>query len=65
MMADFTGWEIVVLERSGNEWRLTQEVPPGLHRIAIRVDGGDWIAPPGLPRATDELGGVVGLITVP
>jgi hypothetical protein len=65
MMADFTAWAVVALERSGNEWRILREVPPGLHRIAIRVDGGEWIAPPGLPRAPDELGGVVGLITVP
>jgi hypothetical protein len=65
MMADFTEWAVVGLQRSGNEWRVAREVPPGLHRIAIRVDGGEWIAPPGLPRAPDELGGVVGLITVP
>jgi hypothetical protein len=65
LMADFTEWETVALERSGNEWRLLCEVPAGLHRIAIRIDGGEWIAPPGLPRAADGFGGVVGLITVP
>jgi hypothetical protein len=65
LMADFTDWAIVALEHSGNEWRLDRAVPPGLHRVAMRVDGGEWTAPPGLPRATDELGGVVGLVTVP
>jgi hypothetical protein len=65
LMADFTDWEIVALERSGSEWRLLRELPPGLHRLAVRIDGGEWIAPPGLPRATDDFGGFVGLITVP
>jgi hypothetical protein len=65
LMADFTDWAVVSLERSGDEWKLDRSVPPGLHRVAIRVDGGEWLAPPGLPRATDDLGGVVGLITVP
>lgn len=65
LMADFTDWAVVECERSGGEWRLERVVPPGLHRIAIRIDGGEWTAPPGLPRATDDLGGVVGLITVP
>jgi len=65
LMADFTDWEVVALERSGSEWRLLHDVPPGLHRIAVRINGGEWTAPPGLPRVTDDFGGVVGLITVP
>jgi hypothetical protein len=65
LMADFTDWAVVPLERSGDEWKLDRPVPPGLHRVAIRVDGGGWTAPAGLPHATDDLGGVVGLITVP
>jgi hypothetical protein len=64
-MADFTDWAVVPLERVGSDWRLARDVPPGLHRVAIRVDGGEWTSPPGLPRATDDLGGVVGLVTVP
>lgn len=65
LMADFTDWAPIALAQSPDAWTLSLAVPPGLHRVAIRVDGGDWIAPPGLPHATDELGGVVGLITVP
>jgi hypothetical protein len=65
LMADFTGWTPVPLTRAGSVWRLERPIAPGLHRVAIRVDGGEWTAPPGLPRATDDLGGVVGLITVP
>lgn len=65
LMADFTDWSVVELSHTSDAWTLEREVPAGLHRIAIRVDGGEWTSPPGLPHATDDLGGVVGLITVP
>jgi hypothetical protein len=65
LRADFTDWSPVELTRTGDAWRLEMAVPSGLHRVAIRIDGGEWIAPPNLPRADDGLGGTVGLITVP
>ena len=65
VMGDFTDWNPVALEVAGDTWRLERAISPGLHRIALRVDGGEWIAPVNLPHATDDLGGVVGLITVP
>ena len=65
VMGDFTDWQPVALEQAGDAWRFEKLVTPGLHRIALRVDGGEWIAPANLPHATDDLGGVVGLITVP
>jgi len=65
LMADFTGWSPVVLERDGNGWRLDRDIPPGPHRVAIRFDGGEWTVPVNLPRVDDDLGGIVGLITVP
>ena len=65
LRADFTDWSPVELTRSGDMWRLEMAVPSGLHRVAIRIDGGEWIAPPNLPHADDGLGGTVGLITAP
>ena len=65
VMGDFTDWTPVALEAVGDVWRLEREISPGLHRMAIRLDGGEWIAPVNLPKATDDLGGVVGLVTVP
>lgn len=65
LRGDFTDWSPVQLQRTGEAFRLDIALPPGLHRVAIRVDGGDWIAPTNLPRADDGLGGTVGLITVP
>lgn len=65
LMADFTDWQPVGLERSGDAWRTSLSVAPGLHRVAIRVDGGEWVSPRNLQRVTDDLGGTVGLITIP
>ncbi|HEV8445987.1 MAG TPA: glycogen-binding domain-containing protein [Gemmatimonadaceae bacterium] len=66
LMADFTGWEPIVLTRAGDGWFAERAVTPGLHRLAIRVDGGAWIAPFNVPKLRDDdLGGTVGLITVP
>jgi hypothetical protein len=39
-------------------------VPPGVHRVQLRVDGGPWIAPPGLPRADNGPGGPSGALVV-
>jgi hypothetical protein len=65
LMADFTDWTPEMLERAGNVWRMQRVISPGLHRIAIRIDGGEWMAPANLRQVTDDLGGVVGLITIP
>jgi hypothetical protein len=66
LMADFTGWEPIALERASDGWFVDRAVTPGLHRLAIRIDGGAWIAPANVPKLRDDdLGGTVGLITVP
>ena len=65
LMADFTDWSPIELSRDGDVWRLERAIPPGLHRVAIRIDGGAWTAPANLPRVNDDLGGVVGLVSVP
>lgn len=65
LMADFTDWTPVTLERRDDRWIFERPIAPGLHRIAIRIDGGEWITPPSLPRVDDDLAGAVGLITIP
>jgi hypothetical protein len=68
LMADFTGWEAVSLNRQDSprgSWTLTRALSSGTHRVAIRLDKGEWMVPTNLPRVADEFGGVVGLITVP
>lgn len=65
IVADFTDWTPVPLAREGDRWTLVRQIAPGPHRLALRIDGGDWRAPANLPEAHDEFGGVVGLLTVP
>ncbi|HVX41578.1 MAG TPA: glycogen-binding domain-containing protein [Gemmatimonadaceae bacterium] len=66
LIADFTDWQPIALTGDGRgQWRATREIAPGLHRVALRIDGGRWIVPGNLPRVTDDLGGDVGLITIP
>lgn len=69
LLADFTNWTPVALTRTGRVagavWRIERAVPPGAHRLAIRLDGGAWTVPPNLPSVTDDLGGTVGVITIP
>lgn len=66
LMADFTDWQAVSMRRTANdEWELAMRIAPGSHRLNIRVDGGEWTAPPGAGTARDEFNGVVGLVVVP
>lgn len=65
LRGDFTDWEPVQLDQNGDVFRLGASLSAGLHRVSIRIDGGEWIAPANLPHADDGLGGTVGLITVP
>ena len=65
LRGDFTDWRAVPLEPRGGVFRLELPLPPGLHRLSVRIDGGDWIAPANLPRVGDGSGGAVGLLTVP
>jgi hypothetical protein len=63
--ADFTGWQPVALERTApDEWSITLPIAPGTYHVNLRVNGGSWIAPPGLPRVRDDFAGVVGLVVV-
>jgi hypothetical protein len=62
---DVTGWDPVVLvERGGGRWEVELALPPGLHQLMLRIDGGAWRPPPGLPTADDGFNGEVGVIVV-
>ena len=66
LMGDFTQWEPVpmALQRDG-WWALSRPLPAGLYRVNVRIDGGPWLVPPGLPSEDDGLGGRSGLLRVP
>jgi 1,4-alpha-glucan branching enzyme len=63
LMGDATEWTVTHLARlRDGRWRTELRLPPGVHRIAVRSDGGPWMAPPGLPTGNDDFGTPVGLI---
>jgi Carbohydrate-binding module 48 (Isoamylase N-terminal domain) len=65
VMGDFSQWTPVALEaRDRGWWEVTLPLGPGTYRMNLRVDGGPWLAPPGMLTIADEFGGVVGLLRV-
>jgi len=62
---DFSGWLPVPLARNSDGWwTAPARLAPGTQQIAVRIDGGAWLVPPGLQALADEFGGVVGLLMV-
>ncbi len=63
---DFSNWEPVRLSPAdAGAWMVVLGLSRGTYRFNIRIDGGDWIVPAGVPRLADEFGGDVGLLRVP
>lgn len=62
---DFTNWTPIQLSPAeGGWWSTTRAIRPGKYQMNIRIDGGQWIVPPGLLAMADEFGGIVGLLVV-
>jgi hypothetical protein len=65
LMGDFTAWRAVPLNRlDDGVWELILPLGAGLYRVNVRVDGGPWVAPSGMPLVTDDFGGTVGILRV-
>lgn len=65
IMGDFTDWTPVPLVRRGRDhWELLVPMGPGIHHINLRIDGGTWIAPPGIPSIRDGFNGEVGVLVI-
>ena len=65
IMGDFTDWSPISLIRRGRDlWELLIPLNPGVHQINLRIDGGQWIAPPGVPTLKDGFNGEVGVLVV-
>lgn len=65
LMGDFTDWQAIRLRPiGGGQWRVELPLSSGVHRLNIRLAGGEWGVPPGIPVVRDDFNGVVGLLTV-
>lgn len=61
---DFTGWEPVAFRHERGRWVTSWPLEPGTWRCNIRIDGGPWTVPGGLPSVQDDFGGEVGVLVV-
>jgi hypothetical protein len=65
IMGDFTDWQPMPLIRRGRDlWELLIPMKTGVHQINLRIDGGVWIAPPGVPTIKDGFNGEVGVLVI-
>ncbi|HEX6308519.1 MAG TPA: glycogen-binding domain-containing protein [Longimicrobiales bacterium] len=63
---EFSNWQPLPMQASGDEWVIEIAVQPGAYRFAFVGPDGDWFVPPGYPgRMSDDMGGHVVLVVVP
>lgn len=66
LASDLTTWKPVAMQReSGDAWSTELPASSGAHRISLRVDGGAWMAPPGLLGEDDGFGGSAATFVIP
>jgi hypothetical protein len=64
LMGDLTAWLPVAFQGRDGRWTLRLRAAPGVYRVNIRRDGGEWTVPPATTTAADEFGGAVGVIVI-
>lgn len=65
LTGDITDWEPVALTRTEDgRWEAWLTAPKGTYRVNVKLDGGTWIAPPGMTVMDDGFGGKVGLLVL-
>ena len=65
LSGDFTGWKPISLRRGrDDDWSVSLPLAAGTHRVNIRIDGGVWVAPPGMTTTSDDFAGEVGLLVI-
>lgn len=63
---DFSNWDPIAMTRNGaGSWTASLPLKPGIYEMNIRVDGGGWLAPAGIPSKNDEFGQSVGVLILP
>jgi hypothetical protein len=62
---DFTGWKPrPMVPAAPGVWTLTLPMLPGTYQMNVRLNGGEWVAPPSMLTMLDEFGGRVGLLVI-
>lgn len=62
---DFNRWTPVALRQThAGVWEVMLPLTPGTYRVNVRIDGGRWLPPAGLPQAEDDFNGAVGILVV-
>jgi len=65
LTGDFTDWAPIPLTAAGGGWWGSElPIAPGLHQVQVRIDGGAWLAPPGLPTTQGDFAGTAGVLLV-
>jgi hypothetical protein len=65
LTGDMTRWRIVAMtHESDGRWSVALRLPPGVYNCNVRIDGGPWAAPAGLPTSRDDFRGEVGVVVV-
>ncbi len=65
LFGDFTDWQPIVLNNVGeHSWEWEIDLSPGVYRVNIRLDNGEWIVPNGLRAELDDFGSSVGILVV-
>jgi hypothetical protein len=65
LMGDFTDWTPATLDATTHTtWRYHTPLRAGVYHLLMRVDGGEWQLPPGLPSFVDDLEQPVGLLVI-
>ena len=66
LSGSFSNWRPVALSSTSRPgvWETSVTLERGTYQINIRVDGGRWLPPPGLPQADDDFNGAVGVLVV-
>ena len=65
LMADFVDWiPVPLIKQPNGEWRGYYRISPGLHRLNLRLDGTELVAPLNWKLEKDEFLGTVALVLV-
>ncbi|MBI1796419.1 MAG: hypothetical protein HY076_02490 [Candidatus Eisenbacteria bacterium] len=65
LAGDWTEWNAVEMRWvTATRWELDVTLPPGVHELNLRCDGGPWSPPPGMPVRVDGFNGAVGVLVV-